>query len=234
MANCECAGPVQLTFTEIGSLQKNFNSPLLPVGNHAGGVNWVISLSDRSRPHSSILLSLSRRNFVITQTLEKMLIRSCHMLEEYSRNTASSMPVRVASILPVDCVQIMPTSMDKPCCPQTLDSRMVTRLVSLIASMPTPFHHTSLMNTPYLSKIMKSAYTTNAILRPYFIRELYTQFPVELGGIYAGERVHELEGQVFNPDYFQDIFTLGELEWKMLKWSILGYMQEKEEGIENA
>jgi hypothetical protein len=73
MANCECAGPVQLTFTEIGSLQKNFNGPLLPVGNHAGDVNWVISLSDRSRPHSSILLSLLRRNFVITQTLEKML-----------------------------------------------------------------------------------------------------------------------------------------------------------------
>jgi hypothetical protein len=51
---------------------------------------------------------------------------------------------------------------------------------------------------------------------------------------YGGERVHEPEGQVFNLEYFQDIFTLGELEWKMLKWSILGYMQEKEKGTESA
>jgi hypothetical protein len=74
----------------------------------------------------------------------------------------------------------------------------------------------------------KSAYSTNAILRRHFVRELRSQFP--RGSEEYREAMETMMAKCSTLNTFQDIFTLCGLDWNMMKWSVVGYLRDEEGG----
>jgi Phosphotransferase enzyme family len=78
----------------------------------------------------------------------------------------------------------------------------------------------------------KNAYATNAILRPHFVRELRAQFPRDSEACMEVRECMSAKCSTLNT--FRDIFMLCEMEWKLLKSYVLGYIREEKDGTGKA
>jgi len=74
----------------------------------------------------------------------------------------------------------------------------------------------------------KTAYTTNAILRPHFFRELCEQFPRDSEAYKEARECMRAKCSTLNT--FRDIFMLCGMEWSVLRRCVLEYIREEREG----
>ncbi|KAF5383119.1 hypothetical protein D9615_005056 [Tricholomella constricta] len=224
----------QLEFQEIGSLTEDFKvGPLIRIDN-LDDLNPTTSLTGPYKSTFDYLASFidgeSSRFADTPDDVGPILVDVKTTIQEYCVRRASSSTIRPPFRLYHDDFDAQNMLFSNP----TNDEP--PRLTGII---DWEYAHTAPLYFLYEYPIFiqdndceKSAYATNAILRPHFVRELRAQFP--RGSMASIEAKECMTAKCSTLNTFRDLFMFSGIEWDMLKPSVLGYLREEAEGVGKA
>jgi hypothetical protein len=228
----------QLKFPQIGSLQEDFTlGPLLRMSNRSDDLNWI---SEASGPFTStfdylvsvIETELTRYRESEGEDVDSILFDVKSILRAYNVQHAGSNGIRPS-------FRLLHTDLDGQNMLFTDPKHMNGAPPRLTGIIDWEYAHAAPLYFLYEYPIFiqdndneKNAYTTNAILRPHFVRELRMQFPRDSEAYLEAKECMRAKCSTLST--FRDIFMLCGLEWKILKRCALEYIHEEKEGTGKA
>lgn len=224
----------QLRFLQIGSVQEDFTlGPLLRTSNRADDFNWITIASGPFTSTFDYLASVIEAGFANHresegENVDSILFDFRNILEAYHVQHAVSSSIRPP-------FRLLHTDFDGQNMLFTDPKHTNGAPPRLTGIIDWEHAHTAPLYFLYEYPIFiqdndseKTAYTTNAILRPHFFRELCAQFPRDSEGYLEVRECMKAKCSTLNT--FRDIFMLCEMEWNLLRGSALEYIREEKEG----